>query len=322
MLRATKDRGVKRTRAVVPEYLPPKDADVLLSSLIIKDNSKWVSATYVDLAVRHKVKIIEREEGFLKRKAYSLELVSNEGLSVSEKSIVDALFGEKQSVGERHDFALNKSDYGLYKRLRDTRDSASKRADKDGYYHFDEKLKKSMKRLLIAIGLMIPFSNFFGLTMLITGLVIFFTMKPLSQKGRDLLDYLDGLKMYIKVGEEERIRIMQSPDGANKVSIDINDKSSVVKLYERVLPYAVLFGNEKEWVKALGKFYEDQSMQPDWYAGHNGIFNAALFSSSMSRFSSNATSNSYSSPSSSSSGGSGGGGFSGGGGGGGGGGGW
>jgi uncharacterized membrane protein len=115
--------------------------------------------------------------------------------------------------------------------------------------------------------------------------------------------------------------MLQSPEGAEKIgqTIQGEDAAQLVKLYERVLPYAVLFGVEKEWTKQLGAYYEAAGEQPDWYAG-NGAFNAVIFASALSGFSSQ--SSTYSSSTSSSSGGSGGGGFSGGGGGGGGGGGW
>jgi uncharacterized membrane protein YgcG len=113
--------------------------------------------------------------------------------------------------------------------------------------------------------------------------------------------------------------MLQSPEGAQKVGgVDLNDGAQLVKLYERVLPYAVLFNQEKEWTKRIGDYYAKANTSPDWYAG-NAVFNAAVFSSAISNFS---TAASYSSASSSSTGGSSGGGFSGGGGGGGGGGGW
>ena len=115
--------------------------------------------------------------------------------------------------------------------------------------------------------------------------------------------------------------MLQSPEGAEKLDVTVSseDPKQLVKLYERVLPYAVLFGLEKQWSQQLGAYYEQGSVQPDWYYG-NTAFNAAVFSSALNSFS--VTSSSYSSASSSSSGGSNGGGFSGGGGGGGGGGGW
>jgi uncharacterized membrane protein len=92
----------------------------------------------------------------------------------------------------------------------------------------------------------------------------------------------------------------------------------MVKLYERVLPYAILLGAEKEWSKRLGDYYQQTQASPDWYTGTTA-FNAAVFTSTLHNFS---QASSYSAGSSSSSGGSSGGGFSGGGGGGGGGGGW
>jgi uncharacterized membrane protein len=89
-----------------------------------------------------------------------------------------------------------------------------------------------------------------------------------------------------------------------------------LRLYERLLPYAILFGEEKKWSAELGKYYEKVGMQPDWYSGQS-MFNAAVFSAAMSGIS--RSMNTYAGGTSSSTGGSGGGGFSGGGGGGGGG---
>ena len=111
--------------------------------------------------------------------------------------------------------------------------------------------------------------------------------------------------------------MLQSPEGAAKVKevADGNDERQRVVLYERVLPYAVMFGREKEWSKRLGEYYEKTNTQPDWYSGSYGAFSAAAFASSIGNMN---TVSSYSS----SSGGSSGSGSVGGGGGGGGGGGW
>ena len=92
--------------------------------------------------------------------------------------------------------------------------------------------------------------------------------------------------------------------------IDPANPAEMLKLYEVLLPYAVVFGQEKEWAEQLAALYgPDRS--PDWYAGTHG-FSAGSFSSGISSLSA-------SSSSSSTSGGSSGGGSSGGGGGGGGG---
>ena len=140
----------------------------------------------------------------------------------------------------------------------------------------------------------------------------------LTDKGLVLRRYLAGLKMYIGVAEAERLQMLQSPEGAEKVQVNASNEKQLVKLYERVLPYAVLFGQEKKWSAQLGQYYEQVGEQPDWYSGQ-GAFNAAAFAAGMNSLSSVASS---ASDYSSTSGGSTGGGFAGGGGGGGGGGGW
>jgi len=115
--------------------------------------------------------------------------------------------------------------------------------------------------------------------------------------------------------------MLQAPETAEKVGgVSKESPEKLVKLYEKVLPYAILFGQEKEWGAQLGRYYESLQQQPDWYAGNsNAAFTAVAMSSALSSFN---TATSYTSASSSSGGGSGGGGSSGGGGGGGGGGGW
>src|SRR5690606_36902908 len=68
------------------------------------------------------------------------------------------------------------------------------------------------------------------------------TLWVLSDKGLALRRYLKGLEMYIKVAEKDRIKMLQSPEGAEKIAIkDATNPAELVKLYERVLPYAVLF---------------------------------------------------------------------------------
>jgi uncharacterized membrane protein len=122
----------------------------------------------------------------------------------------------------------------------------------------------------------------------------------------------------MQVAEADRLRILQGPQGVERTPVDTNDKAQMLHLYERVLPYAVLFGIEKEWAKTLEISYGDINTAPDWYSGAS-TFSAVTFSSSLAGFTS-ATSSSFTPPSSSSSSGSGfssGGGSSGGGGGGG-----
>ncbi|MEE0887951.1 MAG: DUF2207 domain-containing protein [Candidatus Saccharimonadaceae bacterium] len=71
--------------------------------------------------------------------------------------------------------------------------------------------------------------------------------------------YLIGLKKYMSLAEKERIELLQSVDGAD-VSSD-----GIVKLYEKLLPYAIIFRLEKSWIEELKKYYEASNMLgPDW----------------------------------------------------------
>lgn len=134
-------------------------------------------------------------------------------------------------------------------------------------------------------------------------------------RGLEMSRYMDGLKLYISMAEAERIKFFQSKEKAEMTT------EGIVKLYEKLLPYAALFGLEKSWMKELDRYYAnlDVSAQPDWYRSgvrmSDIVFASALFSS----VATSSTSISSSGGSSSGHSGGGGGGFSGGGGGGGGG---
>jgi uncharacterized membrane protein YgcG len=279
-----------------------------------------MSAQLIDLAVRHYLKIYQTSEKSLFKTAnYELEIIRDiSDLRTEEQELLSDLF-DQTSVGSKLDMASLKRNYSVGVKLSDNPKKLAKSINGEyGLRAKNNEVSGSFKRIagvLFLLGLLTlsPFLLVDALISLLIGVFI----KPLTDSGLELVRYLKGLDMYIKVAEVERIKMLQSPEGAAKMGapIDTNDKRQMVKLYERVLPYAMLFGHEKEWNKQLGLYYESINESPGWYVGTAVAFNAASFSSAMSNFSAAA---SYSDPS----GGSGGGGSSGGGGGGGGGGGW
>lgn len=179
----------------------------------------------------------------------------------------------------------------------------------------------SYRTLLGEPWLIIVLIVLFALT-IILAFVISIKFSPyfsMTKEGLKYSRYLDGLKMYIGLAEAERLKVLQSVKGADTTH------QGVIKVYEKLLPYAVLFKQEKSWLNEMSRYYElNDVSEPMWYVGV-GAFSAREFSSAMNQASSFiATSTAHSTTSNSSSGFSGGGsgGFSGGGGGGGGGGGW
>lgn len=145
---------------------------------------------------------------------------------------------------------------------------------------------------------------------LITSFVAFSRHTVLTPAGAEQHEYLLGVKEFIRVAEADRLRMLQSYQGAERRSYGTVD---VVHLYERLLPYAMLFGEEKSWTSVLDTAYSDSGSRPRWIDTAAGI----SIGSRLSSYSTTVRSAATYSPSSSSSGGSTGGGFSGGGGGGG-----
>jgi uncharacterized membrane protein YgcG len=315
----------KEIGTIIPEYLPPKDMSVTAAANLLDAPKSVFAAQLLDFAVRHYLKLYEIEKTGLfgtKGKDYEIEITRDiHDLKAEEQEVLSDIFGGNTGVGSRLALSTLRNNTTVYQRTLDNnkklkqlvRGSYGLRA-KDPYW----------TRWFLRLGFgMLAFGVLTLSPLIVIAAIVAFissyTAWVLTDKGLAARRYLMGLKMYIDVAETERLRMLQSPEGAQKVgSIDPNDKAQLVKLYERVVPYAVLFGQEKEWNKQIGTLYEATGQTPDWYSGHSA-FSAAAFSSAMTGFSSSAT---YSAASNASTGGSSGGGTSGGGGGGGGGGGW
>lgn len=310
---------------IVPEYIPPKDSSLLVSEQIGKGTRAGMTAVIIDLSVRHYLKLYQtQEKSMFKSAEYELEIArSTADLREEEKTFIETLFGKGETqVGSRFALKKLKNDYKIAAQLRkDTKVVTEKIKGEYGLRHTVESESRWFSRL----GWMVLGFGVVTLApmLLIVALVAFICasqLRPLTDTGLLLRRYLEGLKLYIGVAEEERLKMLQSPEGAEKTGVTSTDNTKkMVKLYERVLSYAVLFGQEKQWNEELGRYYERSETQPDWYSGH-AAFSAAVFATSMNEFST--TTNSYSASTSSSSSGSSGGGSSGGGGGGGGSGGW
>lgn len=321
-------RDKNRTRelgTIVPEYLPPNDASVTASAEVIDAPRAVFAAQLIDFAVRHYIKIYEtKAKTFWATAQYTIEITKDIGsLRAEEQELLRDIYDSNVGVGTKLEMKSLQNNTKLYTRMQDNPKKLQELVR--GEYSLRERrldLRSWYTRfgwvsLVVAAVTLSPF-------LLVLAIILFscgYSLWTLTDKGLALRRYLSGLKLYIGVAEQERLKMLQSPEGVEKLGGKVGDKPALlVKLYERTLPYAILFGQEKEWGKQLGAYYEQAGTNPGWYNSTNpSAFNAIAFSSALSSFTS---ASSYTSASSSSSGGSSGGGSSGGGGGGGGGGGW
>ena len=136
-----------------------------------------------------------------------------------------------------------------------------------------------------------------------------------TKKGLLASRYMDGLKLYIGMAEKDRLAFLQSVEG-----VDVTNEG-VVRLYEKLLPYAAVLGLEKSWMKELEKYYQLEDVEtPNWYTHDFAAYSILrAVDSAVSAVNYSTTYSSSGGSSSSGFSGGGGGGFSGGGGGGGGG---
>ena len=334
VLRVTRWRNHRGRGIIIAEYAADPDMTPLVAANIMKKPRRAVAAALVDLAVRGLMMISPGGGGSGRREQFLLERQKTSSLAAADANFVNAFFGEGGTAFDP--VSTTTADSARGSRLAALRRTVGRDMLTSG---LRERKGSGMRRIMGAViiftlvalwwtglsvsdaGLGGDFTSWaLGLSWLfvIAGLVVVRPAAPLTEKGALERDKLLGLREYIRLAEADRLRVLQSPKGAVRVPVKADSAKQMVKLTERVLPYAILFGLEREWADVLAKTYDQANTSPTWYSG-NDAFAALVFSQSVVSLSSSVATSWASSNSSSSFGGSGGGGFSGGGGGGGGG---
>ena len=346
-----------------PEYTPLKDITVaeMAENYIGKGRRGDAKvATLLDMAVNHKVEMIKTEKDgmFGKKRAEWKVRIKTNTMNKQQATVLKILAGDDTALKNDQEIVItshtaNSELQGLLKKFNELVQEGLVR--KELAIDLDKKTSKGKKptnwsNILLVCLMVWFFAGLFGFILIVEDIPSYLTLagedflpqiyiatiagifiasfitfiktnKYVSRthKGLETSKYLEGLKMYMEMAEADRLKMLQSVKGADTTH------EGVVRLYEKLLPYAILFKLEESWLKELSHYYEfDDVVQPAWYIGV-GAFSARDFSAAMisaSQSVSSTIAHSTTSASSSGSSGFGGGGFSGGGGGGGGGGGW
>ena len=367
--KARKNRKYYKGLFVAPQYTPPKDLDIAESAILYPKNTKnSYVATLLELAVSGKITLIKGEPTkILKKDTWVIKLNDTTNLTNSQFDLLKLLSGgtDPSKVPEGIIFVEKHTPTAELEALsKDYYKDAGKSLHAHGFLEKPVKSKPGsggvkvitifiIAAILMFIAYTIP--NFIGTLLskqnidfthgvvigqtilpIVTGIIVIAAIvictmfgiltsryKKYTEKGLDMANYLEGLYLYIKMAETDRIKFLQSVKGAD------TSAKGIIKLYEKLLPYACLFGLEESWLSELSKYCHEVNYSPNWYSGDDFITFYALSSINSSVRSSIMSSSNYSNSSYSGSGSGGssfssgiGGGFSGGGGGGGGGGGW
>jgi uncharacterized membrane protein YgcG len=322
--RDPRGRGTIIPQYDAPDKLKPAEVGTIID---FKLDNRDITATIIDLAIRHYLKIIETKDKrvMLKdRTTYSLQLLTTDfsKLDANEQLLVKALF-PNPTVGQAVDVSALKAT------LASTATEYAKNVETQlttaGYFRGNPLTAgKTITSALVSLGFILYFVHGFGWPIFVGlsvggGLAFVFAyfMTARTAKGVEAKEHILGLKMYLNIAEKDRIAALQSPDA--KYAAPNAEPVKTVELFEKLLPYAMVLGVEKQWA---GKFADIYKTPPDWYNGNWSTFNTIYLVSALNDGVGSATNAAFSAPSNSGSSGFGGGGFSGGGGGGGGGGGW
>lgn len=316
-------RDPKVNKTVIAEYDPPSCAPISgasegrpvymdpieLGFLFKQDFNKLISAGIIDLAVKGFLKIEEtKKTSIFSGQDFKLtksDAPRQTALGALEQTLLENLFKSQTEV--RLSELKNKFDCHTNALHRQAQDKAAA----DGYVH-----KHGTRNLIIMIltGAGIAFgagAAFNSLPVLAiclflsSGITILFAliMPKVTQKGAEIIWQIKGFKLYMETAEKYRQQF--------------NEKENI---FEKYLPYAMVFGITKLWVNKMKELYGADYFNryhPAWFIGAAlTSFDADSFNSAVSSLSSAIASNMGTTSGAS------GGGSSGGGGGGGGGGGW
>lgn len=309
---------------IIAEYTPPPGVDALESAVLLGKTTKAIPAEVLEQAVVGSIRIVEGEAGFWGKAKLAAVLVDPSKADGDGRMLLAGLFPDGRPGDE---FEFGKTDTRLSSVAQKILKAAEQELKSGG-------LRKpvpvwtrvwpillttgfgvlvfifGVSALAASVNWIVPVALLIAAGVATVVVAIMMSQMPVTAAGAEVRDHLAGLKVFIEWAEADRIRMLQSPAGAERVPLDVNDPRVMLRLYEQLLPYAVVFGQEKEWSERLAVLYGEGN-SPGWYSG-TAAFSAASFSSGISSLSSSTTA------SSSTSGGSSGGGSAGGGGGGGG----
>ncbi|NIM46842.1 MAG: DUF2207 domain-containing protein, partial [Candidatus Aenigmarchaeota archaeon] len=262
-----------------------------------------------------KIKEVEGKAVVFKKKDYIFyklkEFSGDKTLNSYEKKILEGIFSKGNEV------KLSELKNKFYQDLKDIKKFLYNTSILFGYFkRSPEKIRNyylTFGIVVFALGIFLLTSLRLGLitaivSFMISGLIIIafsFFMPRKTKKGVLAYEHALGFKLYLEKAEKYRLKFAEKEN-----------------IFEKYLPYAMIFGVADKWAKAFADIYKNP---PSWYEGYGpGPFNAVIFASSMNDFSRSTNSTFVSAPKGAAGGtsGFGGGGFSGGGFGGGGGGSW
>ncbi len=254
---------------VVPQYEPFPELGIMEAAVLLRREARGLPAQLVQLVVVRAARLVDRGEEAGDRRRYRLELLETSTLERDDAIAVATLFGR---TGKRTGIDLDTHDRQLGDRIASLRAKARVEVGKRYRTRIRSRWTPIVRIALAAIAVAALVVAFWAaetdagspllvwqlLAVLVGGvLLVGFAGSPdvLTAEGALAREHLDGIREYLELAEADRIRVLQGPDTAERTPVDAGDREAVVRLFERLLPYAMLVGIEDRWQEELGTLY-------------------------------------------------------------------
>ncbi len=264
------------TKAVIPEFNPPVNVRPYLLGALKDEqvDDVDITATLIDLAYGGYLKIVEtKKPGIFGGKRYTLEkLAETSGLDEVERRLMEAIFSENNLV------ELDTLKYKFYAKLPAIRTSIyQKMVSLDWYRNSPEAVHSQWLVIGTAVliigsilGVVLIFLGVITalLAAIITGICLIYVSKHMpvrTAEGVEVLRQTKGFRMYLETAEKYTIQNL-TPE-----------------TFEKFLPYAMVFGVEKQWAENFRDIY---TSSPSWYQSSDGdLFTTLILVNSLNSFS-------------------------------------
>jgi uncharacterized membrane protein YgcG len=293
---------------IFPHYEPPAGFSPAAARYIRKMgyDGKALTAAVVDLAVHGYLHISQRGSKYvLARRA------STQALATDEQQLFQHLFAAGDTL------ELDNKNHALIGKAQSRHARELKKAHLG--IHFFNNYRFLLPSLLgtavmfvliVALNAIVPLVIVIFAFILLAHVVFGWLLRAPTREGRQMLDKLEGFRLYLDVAEKDELNLRNPPE-------------ITPELFERFLPFAIALGVEQVWAERFARRLaalqagQAAAYHPYWYSGQFNPARMGTFTQSVSKGFASAISSAAMPPGTAS--GRGGGGFSGGGGGGGGG---
>ncbi len=252
-----------------PSNLSLGELEILMHGKI---SSRTIAATFLNLAQRNFIHIVQREDDFSfgKNRLYNpkTNTLTNE-LSKPEQYLVSKIFTKENLKSNKEDILMRIGSHIFSKKIANVYIAFYDQVAKRGYF-IDNPKQFHRKYYLIGLGLF-----FLALIMFIFGIwvapdpkfvLIFWFMMMVSSLL--IVRMAPQLPLRTTLGRQEHLKWLQFKNFLTNPQ-QISYEEGLQDIFEKYLPYAIVMGCEVEWAK---RFLDRPFKLPGWYTSEKPIF--------------------------------------------------